>query len=139
MSSAKAIAAMLQAVAKEARQVAMQRAVLIVEAEGKREAPVKTGNLRRTITSRVEDGGNRGIVGTNARYARAVHDGSKAHTIRPVNGKALYWKGAKHPVKSVKHPGTKGNPFFERAIAYSRSRVEQELASLYEGKLGGAK
>lgn len=138
MSSAKQIAAMLQAVAKEARQVAMQRAVLIVEAEGKREAPVKSGNLRRTITSRVEDGGNRGIVGTNARYARAVHDGSRPHTIRPTNAKALYWKGAKHPVKSVRHPGTRANPFFERAIDNSRSRVEQELASLYNQKLGGS-
>jgi hypothetical protein len=87
--------------------VAMSRSVLIVEAAGKREAPVRKGNLRRTITSRVEQGGMRGVIGTNAPYAQAVHEGSRPHIIRPVRAKALYWKGASHPVRLVKHPGNK--------------------------------
>jgi hypothetical protein len=31
--------------------------------------------------------------------------------IVPTNKKALFWKGASHPVKKVNHPGTKAQPF----------------------------
>jgi HK97 gp10 family phage protein len=111
------------------KREAMQRAVLTVEAQAKREAPVKTGNLRRTITSRVERGGDRGVIGTNASYAKAVHDGRKEVIIRPKRAKALFWRGAAHPVKRVKQPPRKGNPFFERALTVARPRVERELAA----------
>jgi hypothetical protein len=113
----------------------MSRAVLTVEAASKREAPVRTGNLRRTITSRVEQGGDRGVIGTNASYARPVHEGSRPHTIVPVRAKALFWKGASHPVRIVRHPGNKPNKFFERAAESSRSAVERELAGVYQGAL----
>ena len=116
---------------------AMQRSVLIVEGASKREAPVKTGNLRRTITSRVEQGGKRGVVGTNAPYARPVHDGQKKRDIYPSVKKALYWKGAAHPVRVVHRPAIKANPFFERAIASSRAAVERELAD-WGGRLFGS-
>lgn len=105
----------------------MHRATLIVEAAAKREAPVKTGNLRRTITSRVEQGGKRGVVGTNAVYARRVHEGYPKNIIYPRVKKALFWKGAGHPVRVVHHPGNKANRFFARAIASSTSAVEREL------------
>lgn len=95
---------------------AMQRIVLQGEAYAKREAPVKRGTLRRSITSRVESGGRRGVIGTNLSYARPVHDGSRAHVIRPRTKRALFWKGAKHPVRMVRHPGTTANPFFARAL-----------------------
>lgn len=117
----------------------MSRAVAVLERQAKIETPVKTGNLRRTITSHVEAGGNRGIVGTNARYARAVHDGTKPREIRPVRAKALFWKGAKHPVKRVRHPGTKGNPFLERALRASQGTIERELSAYGNKVLGSVK
>jgi len=43
-----------------------------------------------------------------------VHEGTKPHEIRPTTKKALYWKGALHPVKVVRHPGTKANKFVDR-------------------------
>lgn len=116
---------------------AMKRSTLIVEGASKREAPVKKGNLRRTITSRVEEGGRRGVVGTNAPYARPVHDGSKPHIIRPVRAKALMWPGAGHPVRVVHHPGNKANRFFERAAVSSRSAVERELAAWADRAFSG--
>lgn len=114
----------------------MHRAVLTVEAAAKREAPVRTGNLRRTITSRVEQGGKRGVVGTNAPHARPVHEGSRPHIIRPRFAQALMWPGAGHPVRLVKHPGNKANKFFERAIASSRSAVERDLHGWAVKQLG---
>lgn len=52
---------------------AMQQVVLVVEGNVKRVTPVRTGNLRRSITGRVEERGRRGVVGTNVVYARPVH------------------------------------------------------------------
>lgn len=118
------------------RQTAMQRVVVQGEALMKREAPVKRGTLRRSITSRVERGGSRGIVGTNLTYARAVNDGSKPHVIRPRTAKALYWKGALHPVRSVNHPGNKPNDFVGRAREALRPVAERELAAVFGSELG---
>lgn len=112
----------------ELRQ-AMQRIVLTGEGYAKEEVPVKRGTLRRSITSRVEAGGRRGVIGTNLSYAQAVHDGSRAHVIRPRTKKALFWQGAKHPVRVVHHPGTRANPFFARALSRLRPMAEQELAA----------
>lgn len=65
-----------------------------------------TGRLAASITSRAT--GNQAMVGTNVVYA-AIHQfggHTGPHTILPKNKKALFWPGARHPVKSVKHPGS---------------------------------
>lgn len=105
----------------------MQRIVLTGEGYAKQEAPVKRGTLRGSITSRVEAAGTRGVVGTNLSYARPVHEGSRPHTIRPRNARALFWKGARHPVRVVRHPGTKPNPFLMRALERLRPFAASEL------------
>lgn len=110
------------------RESLISRIVLTVEGNSKREAPVRTGTLRRSITSRVERTGERGAVGTNLVYGRAVHEGTKPHIIRPKGKKALFWKGARHPVASVRHPGTRGNPFLTRGLATSRDTIDDLLA-----------
>ncbi|HEU4328066.1 MAG TPA: hypothetical protein VFS21_33325 [Roseiflexaceae bacterium] len=51
----------------------MSRIVLTVEGGSKRETPVRTGHLRRSETSRVERAGERGVIGTNVKYAPFVH------------------------------------------------------------------
>ena len=67
---------------------------------------VDTGRLRQSITRRATAIEVR--VGTNVAYAGIHQLGGKtaARTIRPKNKKALYWPGARHPVKSVRHPGS---------------------------------
>lgn len=52
---------------------AMQRITLIALANSQRRTPVRTGNLRRSETARVEAGGLRGFVGTNVVYGPFVH------------------------------------------------------------------
>ena len=128
MGTPESIARQLDGIMKD-KKAAMERAVKTVEAQAKREAPVKRGGLRRSITSRVEQGGDVGIVGTNLVYARRIHEGFPKHILRPKNKKALFWKGAAHPVKLVRHPGNKANPYFTRAANTSRAAVERELAA----------
>jgi hypothetical protein len=114
----------------------MSRLVLTVEAEAKRQVPVRTGTLRRSITSVVESAGERGRVGSNLRYALWVHEGTglygpKHHVIVivPRAKKALFWKGARHPVRRVNHPGIKGQPFLRNALATSRDSLQRIIAS----------
>jgi phage virion morphogenesis protein len=49
-------------------------------------------------------------VGTNVPYAAAHHFGRKPHVIRPKTGKALFWSGARHPVRAINHPGLAARP-----------------------------
>ena len=82
---------------------------------------VNTGHLRRSIS--VDMGNLEATIHTsNVKYAVMVEKGTKAHVIKPKNKKALYWKGASHPVKQVNHPGSKAKPYlipaFEKEIPY---------------------
>ncbi|MDA8082292.1 MAG: HK97 gp10 family phage protein [Nitrospiraceae bacterium] len=86
-----------------------------IEARAVKATPVKTSNLVNSITSFVI--GNQGVIRATAPYASFVHDGTAPHIIRPKNKKALAWPGGGHPVKGVKHPGTKGKPFFDIAVS----------------------
>lgn len=58
----------------ENTQKALQKACALVEAEAKKNAPKGTGELRRSITSRVED--DKGIVYTPLEYAPYVEYGT---------------------------------------------------------------
>ena len=83
-----------------------------------------TGRLRASITRIVGEDVLR--VGTNVVYAAIHQFGGKTppRTIRPRDRKALAWPGAAHPVRAVRHPGSKipARPFLgispgdERAI-----------------------
>lgn len=78
--------------------------------------PFDKGDLRKAHV--VEPiGETDALLSANTPYARAVHDGRSAVTIKPKRGKALYWKSARHPVRSVKQPARKGDPWLARAVA----------------------
>jgi HK97 gp10 family phage protein len=93
------------------------------------EAPHKTGNLQRSIKWTYVPIVSK--IVPMADYALPVHEGSKPHTILPVRARALYWKGAPHPVMRVMHPGTKGNPFVARTV----QKVEKEVQRLFDDAL----
>ena len=104
----------------------IQRAIVLsiasVSRETKKEAPVKTSRLRTGIRSRISP--FRGMIESTVEYGIYIHEGTSAHIIRPVKKKALYWKGAAHPVKSVRHPGTKANPFMKRGAEKAEGQVQ---------------
>ena len=87
---------------------------------------VKTGHLRRGITT---DVGNMEVTihTSNVKYARGVEEGTSPHVIRAKNKKALYWKGAKHPVKSVRHPGSRAKPFLIPAFEKEKEVLIRDL------------
>lgn len=50
------------------------------------------------------------------KYWPYVNYGTGPHTITPKRKKALYWKGASHPVPMVRHPGITGTRFVTKAV-----------------------
>lgn len=94
---------------------------------------VKTGHLRRSIAHKVK--ATEGEVHTsNLVYAPVVEKGTRAHTIKAKNDKALYWKGASHPVRSVKHPGTKPKPYLMPAFEEEKPKFIENLKKVIEFK-----
>lgn len=84
-------------------------------------APVKTGRLR--ASGRIESRRTLGLrtiytVGFDVHYAPLVNDGTKPHKIRPKTKKALKFNVGGRTVFAtvVNHPGTKANPFLDRAL-----------------------
>lgn len=95
---------------------------LAVLGEQKREAPVRTGNLRRsirlgTISARVAQ------TVASANYAAHVEYGTGPHEIRPRRRRALRWRAADGGVvfaTKVNHPGTRANPFMARGAELAK-------------------
>ena len=106
--------------------------------EQKRRAPVRTGNLRRSIhLGRVTDTSAETIAG--AAYAAYVEFGTGPHEIRPRTKRVLRWKsgsGYRYATR-VQHPGTRAQPYMipgaEAAIAGAHG-----LASKIIGKWNNA-
>lgn len=99
--------------------------VLYVEGEVKLRTPMRTGRLRSAwlheTTSSI--GGTVGRVHNEVQYGPDVEYGTVAHDIVPSNKKALYWKGAGHPVRRVRHPGTRGVHMAAEGLQASRSAI----------------
>jgi len=84
-------------------------------------APVDTGRLRASI--RIEarrDFALRSVytVGSDVEYAAMVNDGTRPHVIRPRRAQVLRFRVGGRTVfaRVVQHPGTKPNPFLDRAL-----------------------
>ncbi|GAA4082704.1 HK97 gp10 family phage protein [Actinomadura miaoliensis] len=99
---------------------AENRLAEMVAEDARRFVPIDSGELQSTIQAR----GNRVYVGTD--YWHIVEFGSRPHTIYPRAKKALYWRGAAHPVHRVRHPGTPAQPFMRPALY--RRRTPPDMA-----------
>jgi hypothetical protein len=101
-----------------ARRAGMTNLLATLEALAVKGAPKKTSNLARSRTTRVLDDGLKGILAFTALYAVFVHEGTGIfgiyhRRIVPTEKKALFWPGAKHPVRST--AGMKGRPWVKEA------------------------
>ena len=97
-----------------------------IERNAKSSASVKTGHLRRSISTKMGDM-EATIHTSNLKYAPMVEFGTRPHIIRAKNKKALYWKGAKHPVKKVNHPGSKAKPYLIPAFDKEKDQFLEKL------------
>ena len=83
---------------------------------------VQTGRYRASINWRLGRD-TRGLfaeIGSRVPYAYFLEFGTPPHEIRPRFKKALSWRGALHPVKRVRHPGTRAYLVLTRALRAAR-------------------
>ena len=97
-----------------------------IERNAKSSASVKTGHLKRSISTKMGDM-EATIHTSNLKYAPMVEFGTRPHIIRVKNKKALYWKGASHPVKQVRHPGSKAKPYLIPAFEKEKDQFLEKL------------
>jgi hypothetical protein len=81
----------------------------------KAEAPARSGRLRASIVTKATGPGAIGFF--SVAYSALVVRGTRPHLILARTRRALFWAGAGHPVRRVNHPGTRPNPFPQRAVA----------------------
>jgi hypothetical protein len=114
-----------QSIAEPIMQKAVEAAAYEVQKKAVRgTVPWRTGFLTQSFGFRPLVGRLFAAVGPTANYALFVHEGTAPHIIRPNTAKALFWPGAPHPMKSVRHPGTKPNRFLTRMVEQAKSAAE---------------
>jgi hypothetical protein len=93
----------------------------------------RPGALRDSVASRTEsEAGVMTItVFSTVPYAGYVIGGTAPHKIAARNAKALRWTDGSglHFARSVNHPGTKPNPFPERALSLIQTDIAAKFAS----------
>ncbi|ASN68286.1 putative tail component protein [uncultured Caudovirales phage] len=98
-----------------------------LERQGKNNANWKdrTSHARQGLNSGYESNGDNYSIylAHGVDYGGILEEGSKPHIITPKNSKALYWKGAAHPVRRVNHPGTKGFKTIENTLNENKPLV----------------
>jgi len=121
---------------KELKQRLIERLADIAWASAFYGAPWRSGRLAGSIVKEVGDG--EAEVQALAPYAVFVEFGTAPHEIRPVNASVLAFEGGGKMVFTplVRHPGSKANPFMERAAEDTRSKVESVFADLWLELIG---
>jgi len=122
----------------ELRQMLVERLTDVAYAEAFYGAPWKTGKLARSIVKEIDEDGEASIKAL-APHAVYIIKGTTPHEIRPVNASVLAFKAAGGDMvftKLVRHPGTKPNPFLQRAVDKARENVEEIFAELFVELIG---
>lgn len=105
----------------------LSRVALHIQREAQLAAPVRTGTLRRSITSEVQPRAAR--VGSNLDYARHVHEGRGEVVARP--GGVLRFTARDGSVVFVRRVGpAAANPFLRVAAQGASSFIRSEAAEL---------
>lgn len=105
---------------------ATKKAGAVVVTREKKEAPVNTGNLRRSVE--IDYNPIQVKITPKARYAQFVNNGTglfgeTRRYIRPVTAKALKFKGKSGIIFTRRVKGQKPNPFVERTVKGTKSEV----------------
>ena len=110
---------------KRAMEGLIRRTADLAETEMRRRAPVRTGELRRSIKKRIDVPNLSAEIGPGVKYAIFVEMGTRPHVIRPVRARALRFEVGGEVVFAayVHHPGTKPQPFVRGTAEEVRRRI----------------
>jgi HK97 gp10 family phage protein len=120
---------------------ALRQAAKVIEAEAKRQVPVRSGKLRDSIRVRFKLKNGRPMAtviagGTKKGqpfYAHFVEFGAAAHVIKAKRGKALAIGGG--TVERVEHPGARKHPFMRPALDVAAMAAVQAFGEQVKRRL----
>ena len=118
---------------EETKQQLVKRLAEVAYYEAFYGAPWRTGKLARSIVTEIEDGEAK--IQALAPYAKFVVEGTRPHKIHPAGANVLVFKaksGSLVFTRLVRHPGTKPNPFLQRAVDKAREQIDDIWAELFE-------
>jgi len=101
-------------------------AAVLVNVRRRRARHRVTGKGERLVTMEARGSGDGRVARVHAggRIAHLITGGTRAHPIRPVRARALAFVGpARGFAASVRHPGTRPDPFVARGVDDSRDEV----------------
>ena len=117
---------------QETRQLLIERLAEVAYYEAFYTAPWKTGKLARSIVTEIKEGEAK--LQALAPYAKFVVEGTRPHEIHPASANVLVFKAKSGDLvftKLVRHPGTKPNPFLQRAVDKAREQIDSIWAELF--------
>jgi hypothetical protein len=123
-----------------ARRAGLINITAYIEALAVKGAPKRTSNLANSGSSDVNADGTKGTITFSSPYAAFVHEGTGLYgphktKIVPKDKKALFWAGARHPVRSVR--GMVGRPFLtDAAEATDTKKVFRDGINNYLAQRG---
>ncbi len=114
--------------------VVLTKVAQVLAGEQQRRSPAKTGTNRRSVMFDLPTRATARTFTTSG-YGGWLEIGTglygpRKQRIRPRVKKALYWRGAAHPVKSVR--GRRATPYMVPAAKNIRGRLETDLKHLLE-------
>ncbi len=116
---------------RELKQKLIERLADIAYSSAFFGAPWRTGKLAGSIVKEVGEG--EAWIHALAPYAVYVEMGTRPHEIRPARSSVLAFEieGQFVFTPVVRHPGTKPNPFMQRAAEDAQGRVGEVFAELW--------
>lgn len=99
---------------------------------------VRTGRLRRSINvAPIAEAGRVGArTGTNVSYGRIWElTGIRARTVEPRMKKALFWPGARHPVRRVEIRAQAPRPFLSIVLEEMRAQAREQMTAAAKGAI----
>ena len=118
---------------KDAQRTGMQKTGQFMISQLMMRSPVDHGLLRQWAA--VSQSESEIVIQSPAFYAAYQNYGTRPYDIYPkgqglfhagrqlTKGSALWWPGARHPVRHVKHPGLRPKRFVENSIQATQARI----------------
>jgi hypothetical protein len=96
----------------------------------------RTAHARQSLNSGVEQKGSKFVLylAHGVAYGRYLEEGTPPHLIKPKHKKALYWRGAAHPVKVDRHPGSRSYAIVGPTVAANEQRIINTVKELLGGE-----
>lgn len=103
------------------------KGALIVEDNFRAIMPKRTGHMESTVTAEVS--GDSAKIGEHSGYGIFVNEGTRPHIIKGNPLLAFERGGRTIIVRSVRHPGTRGQHFAEKTVSKSQPEIEAMISS----------